>query len=262
MPFPLAHPAAVLPLRRYCPRRFNFPALVIGSLCPDIGYAFHFSQFHLDKFSHRLLAGSFGFCLPAGSLLLLMFYRCRLPVVQWLPARHRRIFEPLCLRPIGPFFIIVVSLLVGAWTHIFLDSATHDTGWLVEHLPALQLNLVTGVGRVRVCDALYAICTFTGAIYVAMVYSNWLERGVKTPAWIFSGFKWTTALMFAALTLLLSFANHAFSRDVSSCLGLAGVGFFTALLAVGFFALVGWGLRDCQPCLSYPIESNRIKQPL
>jgi len=33
MPFPLAHPAAVLPLKRFCPQRLSFSALVIGALC-------------------------------------------------------------------------------------------------------------------------------------------------------------------------------------------------------------------------------------
>src|SRR6266404_5342332 len=61
MAFPLAHPAAVLPLRRYCPRGFNFAALVVGSLSPDAGYLF--GQRNVDEFSHRVV-GSFGFCLP------------------------------------------------------------------------------------------------------------------------------------------------------------------------------------------------------
>jgi hypothetical protein len=38
MPFPLAHPVAVLPFRRYCPRFFSLPALVAGSLVPDYGH--------------------------------------------------------------------------------------------------------------------------------------------------------------------------------------------------------------------------------
>jgi hypothetical protein len=37
MPWTFAHAAAVLPLRRCCPRRLHFPALVIGSLTPDFG---------------------------------------------------------------------------------------------------------------------------------------------------------------------------------------------------------------------------------
>lgn len=126
MPFPLAHPAAILPLRRFCPRRFNFPALVIGSLCPDVGYCF--GTLHLDKFSHRFLAGSFGFCLPVGLAMLWLFYRFRRDVVQRFSPRFRRIFEPPCLCPAGPFLIIVVSLIVGAWTHDLLDSLTHRHG--------------------------------------------------------------------------------------------------------------------------------------
>jgi hypothetical protein len=59
MPFPVAHLAAVLPLRRYCPRYLSFPALVVGSLSPDLGYLF--GHLHTDWFSHRFWAGSFGF---------------------------------------------------------------------------------------------------------------------------------------------------------------------------------------------------------
>jgi hypothetical protein len=54
MPYPLAHPAAVLPLRRLCPRRLSFPALVVGSLCPDVGYPLGVSRFS-HSFSQELL---------------------------------------------------------------------------------------------------------------------------------------------------------------------------------------------------------------
>jgi Domain of unknown function (DUF4184) len=238
MPFPLAHPAAVLPLRRFCPRRLNFPALIIGSLCPDIGYCF--GRFHVDKFSHRFIAGGFGFCLPVGLWLMLMFYLVRRPMVQWLPARHRRIFEPLCLRPAGSFMLIVISLLVGAWTHIFLDSITHEHGLFVEHLPALQTNVVVGNFQFQLCDLLYAVCTFAGVMYVAMAYLNWLERAAGDSVWIFRGFKWVAAGLSAALTLLISFANH----DVGSTLDLTDIGALTMVLVATFLAVTGWGLRD------------------
>ena len=146
MPFPLAHPAAILPLRRYCQRYLSFPALIIGSLSPDVGY---FSgHFRLGEFSHRLLPGSFGFCLPVGLLLVLVFYLVRSPVVSILPARYRPAFLPLCQRPVGSPFVIVVSLLIGAWTHLLLDSITHPDGWLVEHLPVLLvIGFLVATGR-------------------------------------------------------------------------------------------------------------------
>ena len=38
MPWTFAHPAAILPLRRFCPAPLDFSALVIGSMVPDLGY--------------------------------------------------------------------------------------------------------------------------------------------------------------------------------------------------------------------------------
>ena len=238
MPFPLAHPAAVLPLRRQCPRRFNFPALVLGSLSPDIGYCF--GHLHVARFSHHFLAGGFGFCLPVGLLLVLLFYRLRGPVVQRLPARYRRIFEPLCLRPAGSFWVIVISLLVGAWTHILWDSLTHADGWLVEHLPILQTSVGPGNGAFLVCDLLYSISTFAGVAWLAWVYLNWLECAAGTQHWVWPGFKWMSVVLLAAFTLLLSFAGQGrfYSFELKT------IALLSALLVAGFFSVTGWALRN------------------
>jgi hypothetical protein len=37
MRWTIAHPAAVLPLRRLCPRFLSCPALIVDSVAPDIG---------------------------------------------------------------------------------------------------------------------------------------------------------------------------------------------------------------------------------
>ncbi len=236
MPFPTAHPAAVLPLRRQCPRWFNFPALVIGSVVPDIGYCF--GRLQVGKFSHRFI-GSFGFDLPVGLVLVLLFYLLRRPVVQRLPARHRQIFAPLCRQPAGSRLIIAGSLLVGAWTHLFLDSLTHPDGWLAGHLPGLQAVVLAGDCPTRVCDLLYAACTFAGVIYVAVVYLNWLKRAAQAPGWIFPGFKWVATLALAIPTLLFSFANH----EDPPRLNLAAIGVLTVLLVVAFLTGTVWALR-------------------
>jgi hypothetical protein len=91
VPFPLAHPAAVLPLRRYCPRYLSFPGLIAGSLSPDFGYLL--GHLHVDQFSHRFWAGSFGFCLPAGLLAVGAYYLVRPPLLALLPARYAALFR-------------------------------------------------------------------------------------------------------------------------------------------------------------------------
>jgi hypothetical protein len=234
MPYPLAHPAAVLPLRRFCPRYLSFPALIVGSLSPDAGYLF--AHLRVDWFSHRFLAGSFGFCLPAGLLMLLVFYLVRSPLVGILPTRYRPAFLPLCQRPAGSPFPIIGSLLLGAWTHIFLDSITHGDGWLVEHLPILQ-SAVLSVGKYRfsVHEVLYAGCTFTGVAWLALAYLRWLETAARAPGPGRPGVKWPGALLLAAATLFMAAA----SRGVHRSIGIYPAGMISVLMVVGF--LLGTG---------------------
>ena len=247
MPFPLAHPAAVLPLNRFCPRQLNFPALIIGSLSPDFAYCF--GPLHLDGLSHRFLAGSFGFCLPAGLVVVVAFYLVRRPLLGILPARHRQVFLPLCQRPVGPALAILVSLLFGAWTHIFLDSATHQDGWLVEHLPVLQCFVPwAGKHEFRVYDVLYYACTFAGVTWVALSYLSWLERapGVSAPS--APAAKWGWALMLATAALFIAAA----CRGPGQSLGLIPAGLLTVLLVVAFILATARPMAPTAPGAASP----------
>jgi hypothetical protein len=174
MPFPLAHPAAVLPLRRYCPRYFNFPALVIGSLCPDVGYFFD-----CGNFSHRFLAGSVGFCLPVGLLCVLVFYGVRWPVVGILPAGYRRSLLPFCQRPAGNPFLIVLSLLIGVWTHLLLDSITHPDDWLVKYLPVVT-GLPLDCERFAIPRAIYYTFYYTLGCFFVFLSPSLLKLSLSS----------------------------------------------------------------------------------
>src|SRR5437868_2239063 len=138
MPFTLAHPAAVLPLRRFCPRVLNFPALLVGSVVPDIGY--WSGPLELGEFSHSA-TGSFALDLPAGVVMLAAIYLLRSPVRPRLPAQYRVFLDPVWDRPRGTFLAILISLFIGIWTHLLWDSFTHNHGWLVERVSALQTPL-------------------------------------------------------------------------------------------------------------------------
>jgi hypothetical protein len=229
MPFPLAHPAAILPLRRFCPRLLSFPALVVGSLICDAGY---FSgSLHWEKISHRLLAGSIGFGLPAGFAALLLFYALRTPFVRMLPAWYKRVLLPLCERPAGPPASLAVSLLIGAWTHIILDSFTHQDGWFVERLPLLQKSLfATPHGLFRICDVIYCGTTLVGVIWVALCYWRWLESQVHPvfPPPPVTEWLWSFLLGIFVLSTALA------GRGSPTVVGLIPAGLFTGLLIVGF----------------------------
>src|SRR5437868_3454464 len=121
MPFPLAHPAAALLFRRWCPEKLSFCALLMGSIAPDTSYALddlvsfprtlefifgpaarNFTAVQADwewsDFSHTL-TGSIGFCLPAALLMLWVFLGLRSALTFTLPNPYRAVLLPLCKRP-------------------------------------------------------------------------------------------------------------------------------------------------------------------
>jgi hypothetical protein len=239
-------------LRRLCPRRLDFAALVLGSLSPDLGYAF--GPQRLGAFSHRPLAGVFGFCLPVGLALLWLFHSVRLRAIARLPLRQRELLQPLCRRRASGPVVIAVSLLLGAWTHIVLDSITHRNGWLATRVAFLQLGFPSPDSHTRVCDWLYSACTFGGVACVAWSYVNWVQRVAGTRGWARPAFRWASSLTLAALALLLSFAN----QGPQPRFGIVWIGLLTGLMAAGFFVGTGWALtrRSRAPTQSPPPESG------
>jgi hypothetical protein len=138
MPFTFAHPAAVLPLRRS--RFLQTVPLVIGSLVPDVPYFFPYRIGKAFPDTHTLY-GSFFICLPLGMALLLLVLLLREPLTIMLGARARWVclqsLERFSARPMH-WPIALLSILIGAWTHIAWDSITHETGWTAARVAALS----------------------------------------------------------------------------------------------------------------------------
>jgi len=176
MPFPLAHPAATLPLRRWCPQYFDFPALVVGSLTPDLATSID----DLEYFSHTLL-GTFAFCLPIGLLTLWIFHRVRLPTVSTLPNPHQAALLRLCTGPPNSWAHIIISLLLGSWLHIVWDLFTHDHSWLVNHVALLSFPLA-GVAVNHLC---WLLSTLAGSASLFAMYLSLLRKEHPGP-WPFS----------------------------------------------------------------------------
>jgi hypothetical protein len=177
MPWTLSHPAAVLPLRRFSPRPLDYAALVAGSMTPDLGY--YIDRFDLATFAHTL-PGSFVACLPTGVMFLFIFYLFCKPVCYALPAPHRQALLPLCPsfpRHLSRWGIILLSLLLGTWTHNFWDAFTHEHGWFVDRISWLQ-QPVLQVPSTTICVylALQEISTVIGFVIVLIAYGRWLRR--------------------------------------------------------------------------------------
>jgi len=209
MPFTLAHPAAVLPFKRFCPRYLSFPALIAGSVSPDLSY--FFGRLDLGPFAHHPLKG-FLFGIPAGLVLLVAFYLLRSPAVKMLPEQFREIFHPLLLHPVGTPLAIVVSLMLGVATHIIWDNFTHNHSWMAHHFAFLRQPIfLFGNHTVRVVHVASYICSFLGVFWLSLTYSHW--RATE-PARI----QWRNSLFIAALVFPITAIHHLMNTFVGLCL--------------------------------------------
>ena len=147
MPFTFSHPAIVLPLT-FLPRQwFSLTGLVIGSLTPDFEY---FLRMRIKSNYSHTIDGLFWFDLPLGLLLALIFHNIvRDSLFDNFPSILKSRF--LAFRQFDwndhfkrKWFVVAISILIGAASHIFWDSFTHDHGYFVQTIPALQnsLNLI------------------------------------------------------------------------------------------------------------------------
>lgn|SRR6185295_10210974 len=144
MPYPFAHPAAVLPLARPLGRFGVASALAIGSIAPDLWYFVPF----VERGDSHSVAGLAWFCLPAGLLVYALFHLfLKQPLIALLSPRLRA-FTPARL-PAVPWSAVIVSLLAGTVTHLAWDGLTHsyEEGWRhnwLQHASTASGTLVLG----------------------------------------------------------------------------------------------------------------------
>jgi hypothetical protein len=174
MPFTLAHAAVVVPLGRRFPRLFSLPALVVGSLSPDFEY---FARLRpVRSISHDPI-GIPLLCVPAGLVVLILFDRIiKRPLIALAPSGLRSRLqpdaEPVALSTWSDWLRIVVSIAVGAASHIVWDAFTHEHGWFVDRSPLLASRIGSG-------PAVYKVLQHLSTVVGLSLLGVWSWRGIR-----------------------------------------------------------------------------------
>jgi hypothetical protein len=171
MPFTLAHPAAILPLRGG--RYLRTMPLILGALVPDTRYYVpgEVARYFAVPETHSFV-GSFTSCLLLGYAALIVVYQLRRPLTALLSARARWLY----LTAIAPFkrprewLLAPVAIVVGAWTHLLWDSATHPEGWIVHRVAALSAPVTIGSYTGQVCHLLQYVSSVFGLVVLVVWY--------------------------------------------------------------------------------------------
>ncbi|GIJ23567.1 DUF4184 family protein [Micromonospora lutea] len=174
MPFTGSHVAAVLPLTRSA---WLVPsALVIGSMVPDVPYYLPLPV--QAALTHSLVGVlSVDVVLGLGALILWHGLLARF-LTAISPARLReRLPSPRSRWSVGYAATLVVSLAIGALTHVLWDSFTHDGMWGAVHIGWLaETHLGTPGYR-----WIQRMSTIVGAVVVVVWLLRWWRRQSPVP---------------------------------------------------------------------------------
>jgi hypothetical protein len=183
MPFTLAHPAAILPLRRRFKSLQTVP-LIVGTIAPDLPYFIPARLNHLMAETHTF-SGAFWVDVPIGMLTLLFGFLFRRPLVALLSPRAR----VLCLQAVERFkdqplqwVLAPFAILVGTWTHLFWDAFTHDNGWIVRRVAALSAPITVGDYTGTLCHVLQYVSSAAGLLILAIWFRRLPTPDVEPPA--------------------------------------------------------------------------------
>ncbi len=240
MPLTFCHPALILPLKKINSSWFSMTGLIIGSMSPDLEY---FTRMEIKATHSHLVWGVLYFDLPLALFYCFVFHL----VVRNLFLTHLPIFlqerfvDFLDFNWINYFrkqwFVVIISIIIGGYSHLFWDAFTHEWGFFVKLIPILQevwFQLPLIELDVQGFKFLQHFSTFIGAIFIAF----WIYRMPKKtlPQ---SRFCFSFWLKICLLTGVISFVRFTvFPIDLV-------VGNLVVVVSMsGFLSLVIFGMKQ------------------
>lgn len=144
--------------------------LVVGSLTPDFEY---FLRMRIKSIYSHTIDGLFLFDLPLGILLAFIFHNIvRNSLFDNLPIFLKSRFSTFRQFNWNKHFkknwlVVLVSILVGASSHILWDGFTHEHGYFVQKIPVLA-NTIHILGReIPILKILQHSSTIIGGFLIA-----------------------------------------------------------------------------------------------
>lgn len=144
MPFTISHAVAVIPLYKYLGKFGALSALIIGSMTPDFAYMTPYLV-HQRMDSHSFV-GIYLYAIPMGLTVYFLYHLLMAPVlVSVMPKiiqKHLHADLFVGRLPDIPSYTLVLSIVIGALTHITWDFFTHYSG-IPQYIPWMNLPLAT-----------------------------------------------------------------------------------------------------------------------
>ncbi|HEX9060624.1 MAG TPA: DUF4184 family protein [Clostridia bacterium] len=144
MPFTLAHPAAVLPLKAKFAKYFDLTGLVLGSMAPDFEY---FIRFRPEAVIGHKIIGFLLLNLPLCFVIAFLVHKIiKKPFIMSMPSPIDRWYSYMAhkdwrLRGFKGVIVFIYSSLLGMITHVLWDAFTHENGRFVSLFLILSVKV-------------------------------------------------------------------------------------------------------------------------
>src|SRR5688572_24696519 len=204
MPFTFFHPAIILPLTTLRRRWFSSTGLIIGSLTPDFEY---FIRLKVEsKYSHTL-HGVLWFDLPLGILLCFIYHKLiRNSFIDNTPVflkKRLSAFKSLDWTDylLSNYLAVIVSILIGAFSHLFWDSFTHEGAFFVTRLSFLETSLVFLNRSFPVYKVFQHLSSVFGALIIIAAVSKLEKYPVERKSGMYK--YWLLLILVTSLLVIL-----------------------------------------------------------
>lgn len=236
MPFTFSHPAIVFPLT-YLPKKwYSLTGLVIGSLTPDFEY---FLRMRIKSNYSHTLDGFFWFDLPLGLLLAFIFHNIiRNSLFDNLPTFFKSRFSVFRQFDWNEhfkknWFVVAISILIGAGSHILWDSFTHEHGYFVQTIPTLTNTIELFNRQAPILKILQHSSTIIGGLVIAFaIYKLPTHKkegeNVNLKYWI----------IFTVLTLTIITTRLVFGLDIKQYGNIIVTGISASLISLTLTSLL------------------------
>ena len=145
MPFTFAHPAIFIPLEKKLNRKFSTTGLIIGSMVPD--FEFFLKMRTGENIGHHWY-GVFLFDIPLTIVICYLFHFLLKGMIinnspDWFYQRFSKWVNFDWNNYVKQNKLIVFSSIVlGIFSHLFLDAFTHEDGFFVEKISFLKSDII------------------------------------------------------------------------------------------------------------------------
>ncbi len=204
-------------------------------MIPDFEY---FLRLEPKSVHSHTLEGVFYFDLPLGILIAFLFHNLvKNSLFENLPLFLKNRLYGFKDFHWNSYFkkhylVVVFSLILGVFSHVFWDTFTHNTGFFVEKLSVLQSTFTVMNFEIPVFKFLQHSSTLLGAFFIFLWIKSLPKKEVKSSANFYHYWKYVISISFLLVLIknFFTYPNFHIGNFIVSSISM----FFLSILISSF----------------------------